>query len=246
MSGNYNIHHKSLKRCGWLTWILNLEWIHLHYIQTTPNLQVQKMYFSDVTSSCIILILSICYILWVFKRESKTNFPFSLFDFQDTHGSDSDKDDNVEDNPGQEVHKTRQETKSEPKVSATERTAGTPAGRELDPRRCHVISTSTDGAGCCQPQDSEKEELCKSCSGFALSCVYPSELHRHLREPSIPNGFLHSAQVNTWSSCATTDRAAPCALSLAAPAGSPGFPISLQQHALVQVHRRPTNQWNAS
>ncbi|XP_044053329.1 T-box transcription factor TBX3-like [Siniperca chuatsi] len=157
----------------------------------------------------------------------------------DAHESDSDKDDNIEDNPGQEVRQIHQETKTEPKVSITERTVQTPAGtqREMDPRQRRVSSTLADGAGYCQQHDSEKEQLCKLCSCFAHSCVYPPELHRHLQDPSISNSLLHSAQVNTWNSCAVTDRAVPCGLSLAAPVrttGTPGFPISLQQHALVQ------------
>ncbi|KAI3372933.1 hypothetical protein L3Q82_022734 [Scortum barcoo] len=150
----------------------------------------------------------------------------------DTPGSDSD-------DPGEEVHKMQEETKSEPKISTTKRTVGTSAGaqREMDPRQNHASSTSADGAGCCEPQDSEKGQLCKSCSGFAHSCVYQAELHRHLQESSMSSCLLHPAQVNTWNSCAAADRAAVCGLSLAAPvrtAGSPGFPISLQQHALVQ------------
>lgn len=157
------------------------------------------------------------------------------FFFQDPHESDSDKDVNVEDSPRQEVCKTNQETESEPKVFIT----GTHRG--MDPSQIHVISTLTDGAGCCQPHDSEKEHLCKLCSGSVQSCVNATELHRHLQDLSIPNSLLHSAQVNTWNSCATTDRAALCGLSLAAAVrtpGAPGFPISLQQHALVQVHRQ--------
>eukprot|EP00064_Thunnus_orientalis_P003893 superscaffoldBa00000337_g3904 len=54
---------------------------------------------------------------------------------------------------------------------------------------------------------------------------------RHLRDPSIN-------RVNTWYSCANIDgAAAPCGPSLASPVrtpGTPGFPMSLQQHALVQ------------
>lgn len=139
------------------------------------------------------------------------------------------------------MHKSHQETKTEPKVSTTEQTAQTPAvtQREMDLRQRRVISKLTDEAAFSEPQDSEEEQLCKSCSDFSHSCVYP----QHLRAPSIPNIPLHSAQVNTWNSC--PNRVVPCGLSPAAsvrtPAG-PGFPISLQQHPLVQVHGRATNQ----
>ncbi|XP_070760015.1 T-box transcription factor TBX3-like [Enoplosus armatus] len=150
----------------------------------------------------------------------------------DAHDSDSDRDDNAEDNPGPEVRTTHQETKAEAEVSATGGTLQTPGGREMESRPSHVIAALTDGAGCHQPHDSQEEHLCKT-----YSCVYPPELHRPLGGPSIPDSLLHPAQVNAWNSLATTDRPAPCGLSLAAPVrtpGAPGFPISLQQHTLVQ------------
>ncbi|TKS78077.1 T-box transcription factor TBX3 [Collichthys lucidus] len=153
----------------------------------------------------------------------------------DAHESDSDKDDYVEDNSGQQVLKTHQETKLEPKVSITIQTFGTQ--RETDPRHGRVIRTLKHGAGCCEPQDSENEQLFKSCSDFSYSSVYPPELHEHRQDPCIPNSLLQSTQVNTWNSCATMDRAASCGLNLAAPVrtpGMPGFPISLQQHPLLQ------------
>ncbi|KAM9360157.1 T-box transcription factor TBX3-like [Symphorus nematophorus] len=140
----------------------------------------------------------------------------------EAHDSDSDKDDHVEDRPGQK-------TETEPKGFITERTQ--------EPRQSHVIGALTDAAGCCEQQDSEKPQSCKSWVDFSHSCVYPPELHKHLRDASISSGFLHSTLVNTWNSCGTVDRAVPCGLSLAAPvrtAGTPGFPISLQQHPLVQ------------
>lgn len=176
----------------------------------------------------------ICTILWVYKYESKTNF--TIYFFQDAHESDSDKDDHVEDNSGQQVLETHQETKVEPKVSITIQTVGTQ--RETDLRHGCVIGTLKDGAGCCEPQDSEKQQLSKSCSDFLNSSVYPPELHKHLQDPSIPSSLLHSTQVNTWNSCATMDRAVSCGLNLAAPVRTPetpGFPLSLQQHPLVQV-----------
>ncbi|XP_037634277.1 uncharacterized protein LOC119493199 [Sebastes umbrosus] len=153
----------------------------------------------------------------------------------DAQESDSDIGDNVDDNPGQEVR----ETKPKPKVSIAERTVQTPCGeqKEMDRRQSHVISVLTDGAGCCEPQDSEKEQFGKLCSGVAHSCVHPPESNRHLRDQSIPNSLLQSAHVNTWNICATMDRAVPYGLSLAAPVrtpGTPGFPIGLQQHAPVQ------------
>lgn len=145
---------------------------------------------------------------------------------QDAH--ESDKDDHVEDNPGQEVR----QTKTEP-----ERTVQTPAWAqiEMDARQSPVISTLTDGAGRCEPRDSEKEHLGKICSGFAQSWVYPPELNRHVRDLSVPNSVFYSAQVNTLNSCASMDRAAPC--GLVAPVrtlGAPRFP--------VQVHRQPTKK----
>ncbi|XP_042276111.1 T-box transcription factor TBX3-like isoform X2 [Thunnus maccoyii] len=148
----------------------------------------------------------------------------------DAHDSDSDKEDNVEDTAGEEESKTCKETDPEPKVSITERTVQSPAGthRETDPTKSHVVNKITNAAGCCQPQDSEKERLRKLCSG----CFYPPELNRHLRDPSI-------TRVNTWYSCANVDgAAAPCGPSLASPVrtpGTPGFPMSLQQHALDLV-----------
>ncbi|XP_054467805.1 T-box transcription factor TBX2-like [Anoplopoma fimbria] len=153
----------------------------------------------------------------------------------DAHEGDGDKGEKAEDDPGQEISETQ--TKS--KGPTEERTAQTPVGAqtESEPRQTHVISILTDGAGCYEQQDSEREQVSKSCSGVAHSPVYPPELNRHLRDPSIPNSLLHSAQVNTWNSCAAVDGAAPCGLRLAAPVrtpGTPGFPIGLQRHAPLQ------------
>lgn len=166
---------------------------------------------------------------------------------QEAHDSDSDKDDNVEDVAGEEERKTLKDSDPEPKVSITERTVHSPAGtqREMD-TQSHVISILTDAASCCEPQDSEKEQLRRLRSSFPHSCFYPPELNRHLRDPSIASSF-HSAQVNRWYRCANMDGAVPCGLSLASPVqtpGTPGFPMSLQQHALAQVHRRPMS-WNS-
>ncbi|XP_040898625.1 T-box transcription factor TBX3 [Toxotes jaculatrix] len=157
----------------------------------------------------------------------------------DAHESDSHKDDKVEGDAGEEERKTQKETKRGPKVSLTDRTAQSPAGtqKELDPRQSHGINITADGASCSEPQDSDKEQMCTLRSGCAHCCVYPPELNTHLWDPSIPSSLFHSAQVNTWNSCATVDRAAPCGLSLAAPVrtpGAPGFPVSLQQHVLLQ------------
>lgn len=177
----------------------------------------------------------------------KWTFPCICFFFQDAHESDSDRDNHAEDNPAQEVCKTHREAKSEPKVCVTGRTVQTAARtrREMDPSPSCGITTLTDGAGCCEPRGSEKERLCRSCSDFSHSCDFPPELHKRLLDPSISNGLLQAAQVNTWSSCANMDRAVPCTLSLAAPVRTPGtagFHISLQQHPLVKLHRRPSNQ----
>ncbi|CAK6959624.1 T-box transcription factor TBX3-like isoform X2 [Scomber scombrus] len=148
----------------------------------------------------------------------------------DAHDSDSDKDDHVEDSVGEEESKTHKETDPEPKVSITERTVQTAAGthREMDPSHSNAVSMITE------PQDSEKEQLRKLRSGLAHSFFYPPELNRHLRDQSIASS-LHSAQVNSWYRCASMDGAAPCGLNLASSVrtpGSPGFPMSLQQHAL--------------
>ncbi|XP_071340258.1 uncharacterized protein [Trachinotus anak] len=152
----------------------------------------------------------------------------------DAHECDSDKNDNAENDAGEEECKTPREMKPGPKVSITHRTEQTPVGtqREMDPRQSHVISVTTDGAGC--SKDSEKEQMYKLHSGFAHTCVYPPELNTHLWDRSIPNSLFHSAQVNSW---ATMDRAVASGLSLAAPVRTPGtagFPTSLQQQALVQ------------
>lgn len=99
---------------------------------------------------------------------------------------------------------------------------------ELSPRP--VSSTFTDG-------DSE-EEQCKSCSHFSHGGVY----RQHLQAPIAPSIPPHSAQVDTWSSCPGADPPRTRGLS---PTAGPGFPVSLQQYALVQVQGAPTNQWNA-
>lgn len=162
----------------------------------------------------------------------KTNISIYL-SFQDTHESDSDKDDNA----GEVEHKTQTQTKLKPMVVITDRTVQTPAGREMDPGQSHVSSKITEGASCSEPQDSEKDQMCKLRSSFIHSGSYP-ELNTHLWDPSVPNNLFHSAQVNTWDSCSTMDRIMPCGPSLGVPVrtpGTPGFPISFQQHALVQV-----------
>uniref|UniRef100_A0A672YYV5 T-box transcription factor 3b n=1 Tax=Sphaeramia orbicularis TaxID=375764 RepID=A0A672YYV5_9TELE len=97
-------------------------------------------------------------------------------------------------------------------------------------------STSTHGA--------EKEHLYKFHNSFAHGCFHPAELNRHLQDPS---GLLQSAHIssgNAWYGCGTVDRPGPCGLSLATPIRTPGtlgFPMSLQQHALVQVRRGSTH-----
>lgn len=118
-------------------------------------------------------------------------------------------------------------------VSTTERTVQGPAEmqRELYPRQQHT--SRPEGAGCC------KEQSCKLRSSYARGWVYPLELNRNLWSPSL----FHPAQVNSWYSCANVDTAVQSGLSLAAPARIPGparFPVSLQQHTLVQVHRELT------
>lgn len=144
--------------------------------------------------------------------------------FPDAHESDSDKDDNGAENLGQEMPGTHQETETD-LMSTTERTVQSPQ-EAMDP-----ISVTADGAGGCQTLDSEEEPLCKSHSGFTLSCVYSPDLNRRVLDPSC---LFYPAQVNSWYSCATMDRAVPCGLNLAAPARTL-FPMCRQQHALVQV-----------
>ncbi|XP_008303152.1 T-box transcription factor TBX2-B-like [Stegastes partitus] len=153
----------------------------------------------------------------------------------DVHESDSDKDDHVEETHGREVLISPHETETEPKAAITERTVQTPVRthRETDPKQNRVICKTIDGAGCCPTRDSDKEQPCKLHSSFAHSCACSPEINRHLQDPRTSNSLFHSAQVNSWYSCATLDRAVPCGLSLAASARTP-FPISLQQHALVQ------------
>lgn len=161
--------------------------------------------------------------------------------FQDAHESDSDKD--VEDSAAEEEQKMQKDTNAEPKVSSTERTVQTPAEtqREMDPRQHHIISRRSEGADCCKPQDSDKEQLCKLRSGFAHGCVSPPGLNRNVWDPTL----FHPAQLHSWYSYATVDAAVQSGLSLAAPVRTPGpagFPVSFQQHTLVQVHRGLTKQ----
>lgn len=136
---------------------------------------------------------------------------------EDAQEDDKDKEDR------KNVHESQQETKPQPKDPAVEWTG---RNSELGPRR--VSSTFPDG-------DSE-EEQCKSCSHFSHGGVY----RQHLQAPIAPSIPPHSAQ-DTWSSCPSADRTRTGGLS---PTAGPGFPISLQQHALVQVQGPPTNQWN--
>ncbi|KAF0033323.1 hypothetical protein F2P81_013389 [Scophthalmus maximus] len=126
-------------------------------------------------------------------------------------------------------------------ISHLGRTLQTPetlAQRETDRRRILVLGGTADGASGSEPRDPEKGQTCKLRSRFAHSCVYPPELNAHLWDPRIPGGLFRSTQVNAWNSCGTADGAAPCGLSPAAPVRTPaaaaGFPLSLQQHALVQ------------
>nr|XP_019949302.1 PREDICTED: uncharacterized protein LOC109633717 [Paralichthys olivaceus] len=133
----------------------------------------------------------------------------------------------------------KKETTVGPKVSITGSTVQTPdrTQRETDSRSSHVLSTSTDGASSSQPQDSQKEQMCKLRSNVAQSCAYPLESNPHLWGPSRANSLFRSAQVNTWNSCTAVDRAPSCGLNPAATVRTPaaaGFPLSLQQHALVQ------------
>uniref|UniRef100_A0A8D3B4V4 T-box transcription factor 3b n=1 Tax=Scophthalmus maximus TaxID=52904 RepID=A0A8D3B4V4_SCOMX len=170
----------------------------------------------------------------------RTNFsPFSpLFVLRDAH--ERERNDHVGNVSGEENDKTN--------VSVPGRTLQTPetlAQRETDRRRILVLGGTADGASGSEPRDPEKGQTCKLRSRFAHSCVYPPELNAHLWDPRIPGGLFRSTQVNAWNSCGTADGAAPCGLSPAAPVRTPaaaaGFPLSLQQHALVQVNTRPIN-----
>ncbi|KAK1892311.1 T-box transcription factor TBX3 [Dissostichus eleginoides] len=121
------------------------------------------------------------------------------------HESESDKEENVKENPGEQ-----RDTESEPKVSTAGRTLQTSVQRGVDPRQSRVLSMSPDGAGRCQPKDSEEEPFC---SGLAHCCVYPADYNGPLRDP---RSLLLSAHVNSWSSCAPLGRAGPGGLSLQA------------------------------
>lgn len=148
-----------------------------------------------------------------FSHESKL---IRLIHFcEDAQEDDKDKEDR------KNVHESQQETKPQPMDPAVEWTG---RNSELGPRR--VSSTFSDG-------DSEEEQY-KSCSHFSHGGVY----RQHLQAPIAPSIPPHSSQ-DTWSSCPGADRTRTGGLS---PTAGPGFPISLQQHALVQVQGPPTNQ----
>ncbi|XP_051807118.1 T-box transcription factor TBX3-like [Acanthochromis polyacanthus] len=142
----------------------------------------------------------------------------------DAHESDSDKEEHVEENVGQEEQKSPHERETEPQVLVTER---------MEPEQNPAVSKTADGAGCCPTRHSDEEQLRKLHGSFAHGCVCSPEKNRHLQDPRSSNSVFQSAQLNSWYSL---DRA----MTLAAPARTP-FPISLQQHALVQVHNRTGN-----
>ncbi|XP_069557570.1 T-box transcription factor TBX3-like [Brachyistius frenatus] len=107
----------------------------------------------------------------------------------------------------------------------------TPAEGQTDAGQNHVVGTK-DGAVRRRAREDSDEERPRR--GSTQSRVYSPEPEAHQRDPSAVSGRpVHSAQASTWYGCGYVDRAAPGGLSLAAPAGTP-FPISLQQHALVQ------------
>ncbi|KAM7018829.1 uncharacterized protein LKV04_007512 [Tautogolabrus adspersus] len=171
----------------------------------------------------------------VTERESE---PVRDSKSSDSHESDSDKD-NAEDNPDHVVHQTLKETRLNPKVSITERTVQTLLATEtdVDPSQSRGTSSLRDAAGCCWPQFSEEDQFCKLCRSFPCSSVYTSKSGRHLQDLRSPSSLLYSAQVNTWNSCATMEKAMPCGLSLKAPvrtSGTQGFPTNPPQHPLVQ------------
>ncbi|KAK2837740.1 hypothetical protein Q5P01_014952 [Channa striata] len=146
----------------------------------------------------------------------------------DAHESDSE---DVEVDAGEEEHKTHKDTEPEPEGSVTERIVPSPseALRDMDPRRDHNINWITNVAGCCESQESEREPPCKLRSGF----ISPAEFSKNLWDLNL----FHSARLNAWYSCATTDAVLQSRQSLAAPVRSPappGFPFSRQRHALVQ------------
>lgn len=111
---------------------------------------------------------------------------------------------------------------------------------ELVPRHHHGISRRSEGPGCSEPQDSDREQLYKLCSGFAHSWVYPPELNSKLWDSSL----FYPSQVNDWYSGATVDTAVQSGLSLAhvRTPGPAGFSVGRHQHTLVQVHRGLTQQ----
>lgn len=173
-------------------------------------------------------------ILWVWKHEPKIKSPLYLVFMQDAQESDSEN----ENNAGEEESKTCSDTEPEPEVSITGRSVQTP-GR-LDTIQTHVISIMTDGASC-KTEDSHKEQLHKSHPGFAQRCFYPPDSDRHLQDLSVSRRCFPSDHLNTWYHGGNMD-AVSCGLSLASPVQAPtslGFPMSLQQHAQIQVQRSP-------
>ncbi|XP_034025492.1 T-box transcription factor TBX3 [Thalassophryne amazonica] len=165
----------------------------------------------------------------------------------DDHESDTEKDIKVEDSSGRDTCEIQTETKTEPNTVKT--SAGTYEAMDL--QQNHFLSCPTGEAGWCSLQDSErprpcqeKQRLCTFPCSFARGCLYPQELHRHLQDLSLTNSVFHCALGNagpTWYSYAIVDRAVPHGLSLASAVRTPGapfFPVNLQQHTLVQLHRR--------
>lgn len=165
-------------------------------------------------------IVSTCHFLWVCKLNPKLTSIYCIF--KEALGSDGNKD--TVSKAGEEEIKLPPDSELQLKVSNPERTIMTPAETlgETNPRQ-------PDGAGCCEPQDSEKERPCK------IRCVYSPELHRNVWDVSL----FYSSPGNSWYSCATMDTTAHGGLSLGAsrPLGPAGLPVSQQQHTL-QVHRR--------
>lgn len=181
--------------------------------------------FSAATSTCILLILLIHYKIFCY-------FIFFLI-FQDAHENDKD----VEDSAGEQDRNAQKDTNAAVRVSTTDRTVHTPA---LVPRQRHGTSRRSEGPGCCEPLDSDREQCYKLRNGFAQSWVYPPELNRNLWDP----GLFQPSQPSDCYSGATVDTAVQSRLSLAAHVRTPGpagCSVGLHQHTLVQVHRRLTN-----
>ncbi|CAJ1068758.1 T-box transcription factor TBX3-like [Xyrichtys novacula] len=157
----------------------------------------------------------------------------------DSIESDVDRDNNVKDRWGRQVCNIHQETRPKAKVIASDGATGSQYNTEteMDPGNSYSTPTLTDLGDCCGSQDSAQNQLFKSHSSFPPSLIYQTESQRHLQDQSTPRSLPHSAQLNTWNSCANLDKAVLYGLSLMAPVRTPEssrFPTGLPYHPSVQ------------